>query len=219
MAPQVLLPRMQHEREGGRPTQPARVCRKLGERRRDRAEEHLVERPWTLSDESIQIVWQSEYEVEVWHRQHLALARGKPRFLGARLAQWAMAVAAGVVDMACRAAGLAGLHMTAQCGGTAREDGAPNLRLGGGQGMGGEISRAMTAQHLGQSHARHGGNHLERSARWRVEQFQRRGGAGQMRARQMQIAHGCADVTVAEEALDGRQIHAGFEQMRGESVA
>ena len=192
MAPQVLLPGMQHQRESGRPTQPARVGRKLGERRRDRAEEHLVERPWTLPDESIQIVWQGEYKVEVRHRQHLALARGKPCLLGARLAQRAMAVAAGVIEVACRAAGVAGLHLATEGGGAAREDGAPDLGLGSRQGMGREISRAVTAQHLGQAHARDGANHVERSARGRVEQFQRRSGAGHTSARQMHVDQMCS---------------------------
>ena len=99
-------------------------------------------------------------------------------------------VAAGVIDVAHRAAGLASFHMTAQGGGAAGENGAPDLRLGSGQRMAFEISRAVTAQHLGQSHARDGANHVERSARGRVEQFQRRSGTGHTSARQMHVAHG-----------------------------
>ena len=124
--PQVLLPRMQHQRERGGPAQPARVGREPGERRRDRGEEHLVERPWTLPDESIQIVRQGEHEVKVRHRQHLAPARGQPGFLGSRLAARAMAIAAG-------------------------DDGAPRLRLGNRQRMCCEIRRAVTPQYLGQA--------------------------------------------------------------------
>src|SRR3990172_4636547 len=58
-----------------------------------------------------------------------------------------------------------------------------------------------------------------RSALGWVEQFQRRGGAGQMAARQMHIAHGGRNVTVTEEPLHGGQVHAGFDQVSGESVA
>ena len=33
------------------------------------------------------------------------------------------------------------------------------------------------------------------------------------------IAHGRADIAVAQEVLDGRQVHAGFEQVSGKCVA
>jgi hypothetical protein len=35
----------------------------------------------------------------------------------------------------------------------------------------------------------------------------------------MHVAHGCADVTVAQETLHGGQVHAGLDQVRGEGVA
>jgi hypothetical protein len=35
----------------------------------------------------------------------------------------------------------------------------------------------------------------------------------------MEIAHGGADMAVAEQALDGVDIDAGFEQMGGEGMA
>jgi len=58
-----------------------------------------------------------------------------------------------------------------------------------------------------------------RSVLGRLEQFQRRSGAGQTRARQMHIAHGCTNMTVAKQALHGRQVHAGFDQVRGKRMA
>ena len=157
--------------------------------------------------------------MEVRHRQHLALARCEPGFLGPRLAQGTMPVAAGVIDVARRAAGLAGLDMTAEHGCAAGEDGAPGFGFDDRQIMRFEIGWAVTAQHLGQSQARDEGNHVDRSARRRVEQFQRGSGTGQTRARQMQIAHGGRDVAVAQEALNGGQVHAGFEQVGGETVS
>ena len=60
---------------------------------------------------------------------------------------------------ALSAAGVAGFHMAAQGGGAAGENGAPDLRLGSGQRMVFEISRAVTAQHLGQSQTRASGDH------------------------------------------------------------
>jgi len=48
----------------------------------------------------------------------------------------------------------------------AREASAPDLRLGSRQGMGGEISRAVTAQHLGQVHPGGGANHAGALSAW-----------------------------------------------------
>ena len=121
--------------------------------------------------------------------------------------------------MARLAAGVASFHMATQGGGATGKNGAPHLGLGNRQGMSGEISRAVTAQHVGQAHPGGGANHVERSARRQVEQVQRRRSASQTSARQMHIAHGRADVTVAEEVLDGRQVHAGFDQVSGKGVA
>src|SRR3990172_13007548 len=104
--------------------------------------------------------------MEIGDRQHLAPPRREPSFLRPRLAQRAMPVAAGVIDMACRTAGVANLHMTAQGGGAAREDSAPDLRLGIRQGVGREISRAMTTQHLGQAHPGGGVNHAGALSAW-----------------------------------------------------
>jgi hypothetical protein len=164
-------------------------------------------------------VRQGKHEVEIGRGQHLALARGEPDLFGAGLALRTMAVAAGVIEVAPRAAARAGLHLAAQGGGAARENGAPHLRLGNRQGMGGEIRRAVTSQDLSQARLGGGASHGWRSARGRVEQLQRGSGAGHTAARQMHIAHGGANVAVTEQTLHGRQVHAGFDQVRGEGVA
>jgi hypothetical protein len=129
--PQILLPVVEHQRERGGPAEPARIGRELGERRRNGTEEHLVERARRLSDESIQIMGQRKHEVKVRHRQHLALARREPGFLGPRLAARTMAVASGVIEVARGAAGLAGLHMPTEGGGggvRSPVDGLPQTR-------------------------------------------------------------------------------------------
>ena len=51
-----------------------------------------------------------------------------------------------------------------------------------------------------------------------IEQFEWRSGAGQTALRQMQVAHGGAEVPMPEQALDGVQIDACFQQMGGETV-
>ena len=130
---EVLLPGMQHQREAGRTTQPAWIGGKRGERVRDRAEQQFVERARVASGQTIQIVRQGEHQVEIWHRQQLAVPRGKPCFLGARLASRAMAVAAGVQHVTQRAAMIAAFDMPAERLGAAGDNCPPCLRLGDGQ--------------------------------------------------------------------------------------
>ena len=117
--------------------------------------------------------------------------------------------------MARRAAGIAGLDMAAQRGCATADDGAPDLGLRRRKIVGGEVSRAVAAQHLGQpaqwTHGRSDGHG--------IEQFERRGGAGQAVPRQMQVAHGGAEVAMTEQALDGVQVDASFQQVGGEAVA
>ena len=93
-------------------------------------------------------------------------ARGEPGSPWPASGTRAMAVAAGVIDVARGAAGVAGLDMAAERGGAAGEDGAPDLRLGSRQAMGCEIGRTVTAQHLGQAHAAGGGNHADALSAW-----------------------------------------------------
>jgi hypothetical protein len=154
--------------------------------------------------------------MEVRHRQQFAPALGQPGLLGAGLALRAMPVAAGVIDVAGRAAGIAGLDMAAQRGGATGEDGTPDLGLGRRKIVRGEIGRTVATQHLGQARA---GWPTSAQSGQGIEQFERRGGAGEAALRQMQVAHGGADMAVPEQALDGVQIDAGFQQVGGEAVA
>ena len=68
-----------------------------------------------------------------------------------------------------------------------------------------QIGRAVCAQNIGQAHTM---GHVRLQ---RVEQFQWRSGAGQATLRQMEIAQGGRDVTMTQQALDGVEVHAGFE--------
>ena len=51
-----------------------------------------------------------------------------------------------------------------------------------------------------------------------LQEIERRGGGGQMRSCQMEVAHGGAEVPVAQQTLDGVQIHPRLQQMGGEGV-
>ena len=64
-----------------------------------------------------------------------------------------------------------------------------------------------------------GTSHAHGSVGGRFEQFQWRGGTGQVAARQMHVAHGRREMTVAQKSLHGGQVHAGFDQVGGERVA
>ncbi len=102
--------------------------------------------------------------------------------------------------------------MAAEDCGTAGENRVPDLCAAARQSLRGEVGRAEGFEHLGQT----GRFHARRSVG--RQQFERRGRAGQTRARQMEVAHRRADVAVSEQALDGVDIDAGFEQMGGEGV-
>jgi len=95
----------------------------------------------------------------------------------------------------------------AQSGGATGEDGAPRLRLPRAQRVSGEVGRTEGAQYLGQAPME---GHRA-SVRQGIEQLQGRGGAGQATACQMQVAHGGADMAVAEQALQRGQIDPGLQ--------
>lgn len=100
--------------------------------------------------------------------------------------------------MARRPAGIAGLDMTAERRRAAGDDSAPDLCLGNGQLMRGEIGRFMATQDLGQAQVR---DHVGRSVRRQVEQLQWRGGPGDVAMGKMEIAHGGRNMTVAKQSL------------------
>ena len=141
---------------------------------------------------------QGEHQVEVRHRQEFAPSLSQPGFLGPGLALRAMPVAAGVIAVAGGAATIAGLDVATQRRRAATEDGTPDSGLRRRKIVRGEVSRAVPAQHLGQAR----GVAHERSVGLGIEQFERRGGAGQAVLRQVQVAHGGADVAMAKRAVD-----------------
>ncbi len=54
--------------------------------------------------------------------------------------------------------------------------------------------------------------------RRRIERFQRTGGPAHIHVGDLQIARGGFEVGMAEQDLNGAEIHAGFEQVGGEGV-
>nr|WP_294260780.1 hypothetical protein [Propionivibrio sp.] len=64
MPPQILLPGVQHQGEGRRPAQPARVGRELRQRRRHRTKQSFVDRSRRHADQAVQIMRQGEHQME-----------------------------------------------------------------------------------------------------------------------------------------------------------
>lgn len=95
--------------------------------------------------------------------------------------------------------------MPAQCRRATGKNGPPDLGRATRQVMAGEIGRTEGGQHLGQAGRGHAGQSVGE------QQFERRGRPGQPRLRQMEVAHGRADMAVTKQTLDGVDIDAGFE--------
>jgi hypothetical protein len=166
MASQVLLPRMQHQRESRFPAEMARIGGELGQGGRSRREQRLVDQARSHGDQTVQRMGQREHQMEVRHRQQLAAALGKPGFLGAGLALRTVPVAAGMMDMAKGTTNIAAFDMAAQGRRAAGDNGPPGLCLGDAQGMTGEIRRAEGGEHPGQTGRR---RHYGRVSRSRGE--------------------------------------------------
>lgn len=79
--------------------------------------------------ERVELVRQREDEVVVGNGQELGAARGQPAFLGAGLAFGAVTIAAGVVDVALLAAGLAPAQFSPERSRAAMLDGAQRPML------------------------------------------------------------------------------------------
>lgn len=90
----------------------------------------------------------------------------------------------------------------------AGEQALPDLGGSPRQGMVGQIGRTEGGQHLGQAGRSVG-----------LQKLEGRGGSGQLLLRQVEIAHGYADMAVTEQTQDGVDIDTRFEQIRGEGMA
>ena len=123
-------------------------------------------------------------------------------------------------------AGITALDMATKLFGAARRDGGNRAVLHRGQTVRGAKRRAVTREDLGQFYScriravrmRAHGALTVRGWR-RLEQIKRCVGAGQVLLREMEVARGGGQIAMAEQALDGVHVGAGFQQMRGERVS
>jgi hypothetical protein len=172
MSAEILLPRVQHQRERRHAAQMSRVGGELGKRCRYRREQRLVERPWCGGNQAIEVVRQREHQVKVRHGQHFTPPCGDPGFLRPGLALRAVPVPARVIDVPGRAAVVTGFDVTAEDRRATGKDRTPDAGCPARQRLTGEVSLAEGGQHPGQA----GRFHRRRSAG--REQFERRGGTG-----------------------------------------
>jgi len=117
--------------------------------------------------------------------------------------------------------------MTAQNGGPTGHDRAERPHLDRGQAMGVRDGRSARAHDVREGHPGRGARRREAHGsrlrggcgRRAVQQIQRWPVGQQRRMREVEIARRGAEAAMAEQPLDGVDVHAGLQQMRGESVA
>jgi hypothetical protein len=96
VAPQVLRPRMQHQREGADAAQPARVGGELGQCGRAALHQRVVDPARVHCGQRIDLVRQREHQVAVGYVEQLGQPRRAPRITLLCLALRAVPVAARV---------------------------------------------------------------------------------------------------------------------------
>ena len=124
-----LAPGVKHQRGGELAAEPAGVVPELDERLGGRGKEHGVERARVALCERVQFVRQREDQVVVGHGQQFGASCREPALLGAGLALRAVPVAAGVINVAPRAAGIALAKLAPECGRAAALDRAQRPML------------------------------------------------------------------------------------------
>lgn len=152
-------------------------------------------------------------------RKQEAAPAGDPLLLGARLATRTVAVAARVVDVPGRAAGVAAVDMPAQRRRAAGDDGAPCLGLRTGERMRGKVVLPVRREDIGQLQPAWRRHPLPGRDAGLPQQVQRRSRRRQPRLLQVKVTGRGGDIGMPQQALDGRQVHAGFEQVGGKRVA
>ena len=117
----------------------------------------LVKPAWGGADQRVERMRQSEYQMEIRHRQDFSPPCCQPRLLGTGLAARAMPVAAGMIDVPARPAIGAGFDMAAERCRATGKNGPPDLGRTPRQRLAGQIGRTEGGEHLGQAGRCHAG--------------------------------------------------------------
>ena len=220
---QVLGPGVQHQAECGRTTghtHPLRVGGKLRQGLR-RAGKQRVDYPARVrAIQCIQTVRQRKHQMRIRHRQHFSQSALQPGILGARAALRAVPVAARVVLPVAVTTSITRQLLATECSGATRDNAPPGFGLRGAQGARCQIRWAKLAQRIGQ------GGHaitavkvvkavkakkcLQLGQASEQVQWVNILGWAKLWADQVQVATGGTDVAVAQQFLDGEQVHSAF---------
>jgi hypothetical protein len=161
--------------------------------------------------------------MEISHRQKFRGLLFQPLDFGQRLAFGTVAVAAGVIGRALKAANVASIQMPSQLLSPADRDGPHHLLLGGRYMMRSLVALPILTKHIGQLGARpcsfscrqlmadrqHATTQLQRAVA-QIEQVQGTRGRAQLGLADLSIALGALKRVMTQQRLDGHQIHSGF---------
>ena len=233
---QLLIPGVQHHGDAGRAAQV--VAAELEQCLGGGLEEQVQQGALVVlvaQDQGVELVRQREHVVEIGHGQQFCLSCFEPLRLDQRLALGAVAVAAGVVGEAFEAAVCAAVAMAAERCRAATLDGVENAMVGVGQAVCAAIGRAVTSDDVGQfarrlqpclaptmtggeGHGRLGLRLVQLLEPRQTQQIKRTVQLLQMLAGQVQVDGRAAQAAMPHEQLNGAQVHAGFEQVRGKAM-
>ena len=211
---------MQNEGEANLSTEPLGVGGEGEQGVRGGAKEQPEELAAVGEDDRAQDRWQSEDAVEVRGVEETLLASLDPAMLGGPLTGGAVAVQAGVEQRHVTAAILAAVGMNAERGGAAAFEVVEYPRGFGAQGVslaerGGEAAEDLGDREL----CTRGRVHVHLRFDLRRNGVEGGSGLGDGGGADVDVAHGGADVGVAEECLDDAQVGAGLEAVGGKRMA
>ena len=226
---ELLVPSVQHAEKTNFRAEVSRIAAEGEQRVGGRAKQQRVDDARIALGERVQGMRQGEHDVEVLHEEQLGTAAGEPALFRERLALRAVPVAARVVGEALRPTGITRFAMAAERGGAARLDGLHGVALRAGQRVRVAIRRSVGTEDVGDLHRRPRSRARRRGGRRRrghglleavrLGQIQGRARADEPPLTQMEVPHRRGDLAMAQEALHGVQVDAGFEQVGGKRVA
>ena len=158
--------------------------------------------------------------MDIVRRKKFSLTRGNPSFAGTRLTLRAVPVAAGVVRDGAMYAASAFIEMAAECGSATPCNGQQHFDMLPTDPLTVSLDEcvARDADEIG--HLEGWPAHLFVPVFvFQLQRIQRTGGRVQMPLRKMEVDGGLFQIAMAQQDLNGAQIRAGFQQMRGETVA
>ena len=225
--PEVLPPGVEHHGDAELATEPSGIAAELEQGLRGGVEQQAVDEGGMALGEGIELVRQGEHDMPVADVEQIGALALDPSGLREGLTLGAVAIPARRVLNRHRPAMVTARFEPAERGGATAHQRVHDALLLGREPMGLPIGAGALAQDVGDLQRRADGRrwvggmgHRSGSGATReLQQVQWGRGGRELVLGQVQVAHGRADGTVPETALDDRQLHAGLEQAGGVGVA